>query len=129
MDIKSFGLAWVVVSDLKKAKKFFKETLGLKVDTEDDTFGWMECSGSEKEGAVIGIAQHNEHATEEECPVVPGGNAVITLSVEDIVKARKELQQKGVRLVGEIIEVPGHVKMQTFADPDGNIYQLVQKLD
>lgn len=129
MDVKSFGLAWVVVSDLKKAKKFFKETLGLKVHTEAEEYGWMECCGSEKGSAFIGVAQHQEGAKKEECPTLPGSNAVITLTVEDIVQARNELKQKGVQLIGDILEVPGHVKMQTFADPDGNIYQLCQKLD
>ena len=55
-------------------------------------------------------------------------NAVLAMTVDDIVAAKKELEGKKVSFIGDIIEVPGYVKMATFADPDGNIFQLVQEL-
>ena len=55
-------------------------------------------------------------------------NAVLAMTVDDIVAAKKELEGKKVSCIGDIIEVPGYVKMATFADPDGNIFQLVQEL-
>lgn len=128
MDAKAFGLAWIVVSDFDKAKKFFKETLGMNVSKIDEEHGWMECTGSSGKGAMIGVAKKSSCTEEGSCPIKVGSNAVITLTVDDIVKSRAELEKKGVKLFGEISEVPGHVKLQTFADPDGNIYQLVQLL-
>ena len=58
----------------------------------------------------------------------PGNNSVVTLTVTDIVESKAELEAKGVKFFGDIIEVPGHVKMATFADPDNNVFQLVQML-
>ena len=31
-------------------------------------------------------------------------------------------------MIGEMQEIPGHVKMQTAVDSDGNHFQIVQKL-
>ncbi len=122
MSIKSIELAWIVVKDLKKAIKFYTETVGLKLMEEHEAFGWAELQGCEG-GARLGIAQ----ASSEE-PVQPGSNAVVTLTVESIEEATRDLKKKGAKLMGEMLEVPGHVKMQSMSDVDGNHLQLVQKL-
>lgn len=53
---------------------------------------------------------------------------MITITVVDIDKAIAEFLKKNVTLVGDMLEVPGHVKMQTFKDPSGNTFQLCQLL-
>ena len=119
--MKGTHLSWIVVSDFAKAKKFFTETLGLKAMNVADEFGWMELQGPE--GALIGVSTHNQYSA-----IKPGQHAVITLSVDNIELATKELSEKGVKIIGDVCEVPGHVKLQLFADPDGNLFQLVQDL-
>ncbi len=121
-ETRGFHLAWITVSDFKKAKKFFTETLGLKLESEATEYGWMELDAGG--GAKIGVGAESK----EDPSMRAGQNAVITLSVDDIQKARAELGQKGVKLIGDIFEVPGHVKMQLFCDPDGNLFQLVEQL-
>lgn len=123
MAIKSMELAWVVVSDFAKAKKFFTESIGLSVSSSNDKFGWAELSGKDG-GAILGIATDNKHS-----PIRPGQNAIVTLTVDDIQKAKAQLMKKGVKMLGEIIEVPGAVKMQLFEDLDGNKFQLVEDLE
>lgn len=123
MGAKSAELAWVVVQDLEKAKKFFTEALDFVVTTESEQWGWIELKGKEG-GMTIGLAKDDAHS-----PIARGSNAIITLTVDDIEKERKSLATKGVKLLGDIMEVPGHVKMQLFTDADGNHFQLVQLLD
>lgn len=123
MSVKATNLCWIVVSDLKKAIKFYTETLGLKLLNSTEEFGWAELQGKDG-GTVIGLAQASSHN-----PVKAGSNAVLTFTVDDIEKARQELKQKGLKLVGEVIEVPGHVKTQDCFDSDNNYFQLVQTLD
>lgn len=123
--VLSSDLSWIVVSDLKKAIKFFTETVGLKILNVSEEFGWAELGG-ETGGAVVGLAQEN---LEEDEGFVAGSNAVITLTVENAEKAAEELEKNGVQLIGEMMEIPGHVKMQLFKDPDGNLLQIVEKLD
>ena len=51
-----------------------------------------------------------------------------TFTVPDIKKAIGEMSKKGVKLIGEMMEVPGHVKLQFFVDADGNTFQIVEEL-
>ena len=119
--LKSSNLSWIAVSDFKKARKFFTETLGLKELTCSEEYGWLELSGQEG-GSMIGIAQANVE-------LGAGKNAVITLTVDNLDTTVAEFKKKGVHLIGEIMEVPGHVKLQMFTDLDGNKFQLVESLD
>jgi predicted enzyme related to lactoylglutathione lyase len=123
MDIKKFGLAWVMASDIKKSKEFFTQKLGLNVTDDSTEYGWMELKAQEGD-FLFGVGQ----CSEDFSPVKPGQNAVLTMTVEDIVAAKAELEAKQVNVVGDIVEVPGHVKMLFFTDADGNYYQLVQEL-
>lgn len=124
MHIQSIYLSWIVVKDLKSAVKFYTEVVGLKLLEMHEQFGWAELSGHDEGGCKLGIAQYTPSE-----PIAPGSNAVVTLSVPSIAKAREELQKKGVKLIGEIIEIPGHVKLQTLVDSDGNHFQLVESAD
>lgn len=122
MGIRSSDLSWIVVSDLKRARKFFVETLGLKEISANEEWGWVEVQGKEG-GATIGIG-----IADKQTPVSPGGNAVVTLTVDNLEETKKQLQKKEVSMVGDIMEVPGHVKMQLLKDEDGNLFQLVEVL-
>ncbi len=122
MTIQSIDLAWIVVNDLKSAVKFYTEVVGLKLNELHEQYGWAELSGHDG-GARLGIAQKNDQD-----PLLPGQNAVVTLKVADIEQAIKELSQKQVRMIGDILEIPGQVKMQTAVDQDGNHFQLVELL-
>jgi predicted enzyme related to lactoylglutathione lyase len=121
MKVNGIQLAWIVVSDLAAAIKFYTEIVGLTLCERHDQFGWAELSGPT--GARLGISQQAPHTDHK-----AGTNAVVTLTVDDLQQARKELEQKKTRLIGEVVEVPGEVKMQTFCDPDGNTFQLCQLL-
>lgn len=119
-------LAWVSVKDIAKATEFFTQTLGLQKLSGDEQYKWVELGGSDG-GVRLGVG---ECTTKDDSTslVQAGQNAVVTMTVNDLDAARKHLTEKGVNFVGEIIEVPGHVKMIFFKDIDGNIFQLVQML-
>lgn len=125
MRAKSIGLAWIVVKDFKKAIKFYTEVVGLKVIHASDEWGWAELEGQEGEGMRLGIAQYHSECQDD---VKPGENAVVTFSVDNIEKTSKDMQKQGATLVGKIVVVPGHVKMQTMKDHDENYFQLVEEL-
>ncbi len=122
MTTKSIDLSWVVVKDLTKAVKFYTEVLGLELKEMNETFGWAELQATGG-GSRLGIAQNNDFS-----PVGPGSNAVVTFTVEDIERAKSEMEKKGVEMVDEIMEIPTVVKLQLFVDTDGNKGQLVELL-
>jgi predicted enzyme related to lactoylglutathione lyase len=122
MVVKDMKMSWISVSDLNKAKTFFKDILGLKIHQESPEFQWIEMQ-TDKGDAMLGLAGPYPHS-----PLAPGQNAIVTFTVENVQKTAAELAKKGVKLLGEIIEVPGEVKMQLFEDFDGNKFQLVELL-
>jgi len=122
MSAKSIELIWIVVKDIKKAIEFYTKVVGLKLEEFEEKYGWAELSGKEG-GARLGIAQKSDHE-----PIQPGQNAVVTCTVENLDKAKADFLAKGAKMQGDILEIPGIVKMQMVVDPDGNHFQIVEKL-
>lgn len=122
MEIPSIGLVWIVVDDHKAAVKFYTEVVGLKLMESSEEWGWAELEG--KNGMRLGIGKWDE-----KCDVKPGDNTILTFTVDNLDAKKAEMIQKGAVCVGDVQEVPGHVRMQMIKDLDGNQFQIVQKLD
>ena len=122
MKLKSMDLVWIVVNDLKKAIKFYTETVGLNLKEFHEQYGWAELEGQHG-GARLGLAQSQPKSVDG---ILPGQNAVMTFTVENLQTAIATLSKQGVKLIGAVQEVPGQVKMQMVADTDGNRFQLVE---
>ena len=115
-------LAWIVVKDFKEAVKFYTETVGLSLLKINEEYGWAELQGPDG-GAMLGIAaEANENSFKA------GHNACLTFTVENLEKTRDLFLQKGAKFVGDIQEIPGHVRMLMGIDTDGNHFQLAQLL-
>ena len=95
--------------------------MGLKVMDLNEQYGWAELQA--KSGIRLGVAQHQSGM-----PLSAGQNAVTTFTVENLQEARASMAKKGVVCIGEIQEVPGHVRLQLVRDLDGNHLQLAQML-
>lgn len=115
-------LIWVVVSNLNKAVAHYTDVLGFVLKEKHDEFGWAELAGKDG-GTRLGLA-----AASNENLLKAGQNAVIAVSVKDLEKTKENFKKKGVKLIGDIQEIPHTVKLQTFADQDGNLFQLAQNL-
>lgn len=120
MAVKEIGLSWIVVKDVKSAVKYYTEVVGLKLMEMNEEYGWAELEGYEG-GARLGIAQDNPQEK-----VRPGQNAVVTFTVDNLQKSKENMLKKGAKCEGDVIEVPGHVKMQTVVDADGNRFQICE---
>jgi len=123
MTVQKVGLCWIVVKDVKAAAKYYTEVVGLKLMELNEQYGWAELEGHEG-GTRLGIAQAGPQSGME-----PGGNAVMTFTVGDLDASKKEMVAKGAKCDGDVLEVPGHVKMQTLIDADGNRFQICQIIE
>lgn len=121
MTIEAMDLVWITVKDVKDAVKFYTEVVGLQLMEMSEEWGWAELQG--KNGARLGIGQSCDKS-----PISAGDNGIVTFTVKDLDQAKASMMKKGAHCVGEIEEVPGHVRMQMIQDPSGNRFQLVQKL-
>lgn len=118
---RGIQLCWIAVKDIKAAIKFYTDVVGLSLHEFHENHGWAELSGPE--GSRLGICQADPaHGA------IAGTNAVITITVDDLEIVRQSYIAQGINLIGDVIEVPGQVKMQTFTDSSGNHLQLVQIL-
>lgn len=114
-------MSCVTVSSLDETKRLFVDLLGLEVKDYQDQYRWMELEGDE--GGRVGFG---EPMGEE---MNAGTNAIVSVEVANIEEAKAHLETNGVQFHGEIVEVPGEVKLVLFCDKDGNQYFLSQKLN
>ena len=122
MKAEGIYLSWIVVKDLEKAIKFYTDVVGLEIKEYHKEYRWAELSGPG--GSILGIGEEDPVSG-----IKPGSNAVVTISVADMDQAITHFVKNGATLIGDLVEIPGHVKMQTFIDTDKNTLQLVQKLN
>lgn len=111
--INGVSAVWLPVTDMDRAVGFYRDTLGLTVDEQQDE--WSELSAK---GLRIGL-----NGRPEESPNGDGG-ALIAFTVDGDLEAEvEELKGKGVSFSGEVSEHPWG-RIVPFKDPDGNDLQL-----
>jgi catechol 2,3-dioxygenase-like lactoylglutathione lyase family enzyme len=104
--------ATLAVTDLKRARRFYEETLGLEVEAEVAETVRYSC------GAGTGLAIF-------ERPMTPVDRTVAAFEVDDIEAEVEELRGRDVEVEG-VIEAPGAPRRAFFKDPDGNIIGIRQ---
>lgn len=106
-------------ADLDKAIAWYTDILGFELLYKMDDMGWCELK-TPIQGVNVGLSQ-------VEKPELKGG-ATLTFGVNDIEKARKNLESHSVRFDGDTMTIPDMVSLATFYDPDGNKLMLFQGL-
>lgn len=126
--VNQLSMVSVVVSDMKKAKEFYAEKLGLEVATDyrrnDDN--WWVTLTFPGGGASITLARSSTTSNEPPKP----GTMSFYFSTSDIATAHKELNEKGVKPseVRDNLYGPGSgVKFFQLQDPDGNQVTFAQE--
>jgi catechol 2,3-dioxygenase-like lactoylglutathione lyase family enzyme len=115
--------ATIAVHDIDTARKFYGETLGLKIsrDMAPDAF-LCEAGG----GSMILVYRRPDHQ--------PSAATIASFQVGDTRTMVRELQSRGVefedydqpglKTENHIASMPGGSKAAWFTDPDGNIIAL-----
>lgn len=111
--IDSISAVWLPVTDMDRSISFYRDKLGLDVVQQEG--GWTEVTAGDQ---IIGL-------NNGESPSGDGG-AVIAFNATDIESTVAELRERGVEFKGEISDHPWG-KIAPFADPDGNVLQVIQR--
>jgi catechol 2,3-dioxygenase-like lactoylglutathione lyase family enzyme len=116
-------VAFVAATDLRRARTFYEQTLGLPVLEQDDFACVLDAHGT-----MLRVTAVPE--------VARGGYTVLGWHVADIAAAVRDLTARGViflRYEGMnqdeqgVWTAPGGAKVAWFADPDGNTLSLSQE--
>jgi len=102
------------VSDLERAKTFYRDVLGIEDPILFEDPEWVEFDT--KPVALALMHSGSKPST------------MVALAVADVRAAVEELRQKGVTIVREPFDTPVCV-MALIADPDGNPIVLHQRRD
>jgi catechol 2,3-dioxygenase-like lactoylglutathione lyase family enzyme len=118
-------VACVATADLARAKRFYRDTLGLRLRSEDRYALVFEVSGTTLRISEVPAFQ-------------PAAHTVLGWTVPDAVAMATELRKRGVTFEhvsqGEQDEhgvwtAPGGVaKVAWFRDPDGNLLSISQTM-
>jgi catechol 2,3-dioxygenase-like lactoylglutathione lyase family enzyme len=107
-----------LTQDIKRAKQFYEETLGLELETEGE-------SDMEFRAGQVTLDIFDPASIGQEFAPSPAG---LALRVPDVEAARAELEAKGVVFDGETITT-SVCKQAWFKDPDGNALMLHRRFD
>jgi predicted enzyme related to lactoylglutathione lyase len=110
MKIKAIGFVAIPVTDVKRARLFYEEILGLSVSEEMMGGKWIEYSVGDD---TLAIANVGDTWT----PSDQGTGAAF--EVEDFDEAIKRLKDRHVSFAAEPFETPC-CHMAVVQDPDGN---------
>jgi len=114
--IKTVWSITFYVSDLKRAAKFYEGILGLEKKYEYSSYVGFECGGAE-----IGLIP--KPRKEQKSSII---SPSVTFLVDDVNAAYSELKRKRVKVIEELHDESWGGREAAFADPDGNILEIVQ---
>jgi catechol 2,3-dioxygenase-like lactoylglutathione lyase family enzyme len=114
-------IGFVTIVDVPRAKEFYRDTLGLRLVSEEPPFALV----FEANGIMLRLAMSKE--------LPPARGTVLGWQVPDIAAAVNNLEKAGVRFERYdfvkqddrgIWTTPTGAKVAWFKDPDGNILSL-----
>ncbi|MGC2034329.1 MAG: VOC family protein [Thermoplasmata archaeon] len=116
------------VRDVKKCTAFYRDTLGFKLNHEDDESAFLSIDGK-KGGLVLGlIAIDNVAQLISEDQVRPREETIhrtyYAVFVENVDQEYEELRAKGVRFVKPPTTHPWGQRIAYFEDPEGNLWEI-----
>ena len=118
IDVERVDFVSFLTRDIKRAKQFYGETLGLELESEGESDMEFRCG-------QVTLDVFDPSSIGQEFAPSPAG---LALRVPDVEAARAELEAKGVVFDGETIKT-SVCKQAWFKDPDGNALMLHRRLD
>lgn len=110
----------LLVEDYEKSLSFYRDTLGLKVNSQDTKYTDFKLGDT-----LFAIFQKDEAtAMFPKSHMASGGGCVIAFPVEDVLKACEELEAKGIEIFEKPKKMPWGQMVAYFKDPDNNILEI-----
>jgi len=118
MQIEHVDFVSFLTQDIKRARDFYADTLGLEIESEGEHDIEFSCG-------QVTLDIFDPSSIGQPFSPSPAG---LSLRVPDVDAARAELEDKGVQFDGDTIET-GVCKQAWFRDPDGNALMIHRRFD
>ena len=128
LDVTRAG-AILAVSDFERSLAFYRDTLGLEVETlyEDPPYATLTTAGARLSLAEQGHPAQDRPGVAMAAPVdASRANVVIVLEVEDARAVYAKLESRGARFLAEPYEPPWGGCRFFCVDPDGYLVEIEQ---
>lgn len=107
-------------ADANKLKDFYEKVFDKKIDMDDNGFfGWVFGE------FFIGIGNHSEVSGENKEPA----RVIFNLDTKEVKEEFERIKSLGTKVIKEPYEIAPGYWIATFADPDGNYFQLTTPWD
>jgi catechol 2,3-dioxygenase-like lactoylglutathione lyase family enzyme len=138
LQISHLDYATVMVKDQEAALRFYTGVLGFEV-SDDKAMGsgmrWLTVRPKGAETKLVLYTDPEAAHAEDDCCGSGGCGCCGTdyawtgmvMATQDIDAAFRELRSRGVKFLQAPEQKPWGVKDALFSDPDGNVFNLVEK--
>lgn len=116
MELKRLDHVYYWTRDMDRAVAFYRDVLELPLVRREGE-SWAEFDAGSLRLALHGVVEGRS--------VTPGG-ATAVFEVEDLDRARRALEDRGVQFHEHVGEVAGYARFASFLDPDGNTVQIIE---
>ncbi len=120
LGIKDIGQISIIVHDLPRATRFYRDTLGLPLLFTAPNLAFFDCGGVR---LMLGPA---------ETPELDHPSSILYFRVPDLKAAHQRLVDEGVEIVAPprlIAPMPTHdLWMNAFRDSEGNLLELMSEV-
>jgi predicted enzyme related to lactoylglutathione lyase len=110
MKVNNIAFVGIPVTDVRSARKFYEEVLGLAVSGEMMSGKWIEYTVGDNTLAIANVGEQWKPSEQ---------GTGVALEVENFEEAIKQLRNHGVPFAAEPFETPC-CHMAVVQDPDGN---------
>lgn len=100
----------------KKMAEFYEKVFGKKPDmSEGEWYGWQVGA------SFFGIGHHSKMEGQTKDP----GRVMFNMETEQLKEDFNRIKETGATVIKEPYDMGGEMWVATFADPDGNFFQLM----
>jgi lactoylglutathione lyase len=126
--LKRIDAAVLFVTDLERAKAFYRDTLGLGMNFEDQVSAGFDFDNTLL--LLLSTTGAQDLLSSEAVALQRPTGAISQLVsfVEDVDAIYTDLAAKGVEFVRKPVDRDWGLRTAHFKDPDGNIWEIAQQL-
>jgi predicted enzyme related to lactoylglutathione lyase len=110
MKVNNIAFVGIPVTDVRRARKFYEEVLGLAASDEMMSGKWIEYAVGDNTLAIANVGEQWKPSEQ---------GTGVALEMEKFEEAIKQLRNHGVPFAAEPFETP-RCHMAVVQDPDGN---------